>query len=251
MEVLHISTMTGTSEIDSNINLDNLFNNVNPDSIIHYIQHGSLGIKGKSNKPKRNSRKPTPKKSFFNQVTLHVNCEKIVNVKLFNNGKVQMTGLKYENHGSKVLELLIPYLLKLDQQSDRHILDKTEIIHNPMNIACINSNFSIGYPIKRDILHREIVDLGYYSSYEPCIYPGVNIKYYYNSATNDGICKCNVPCNGKGDGSSNGKCKKITIAVFQSGEAIITGARSKLQLDISHKFITDLIKQKQELLRLN
>jgi len=243
--------MTGTSSINSKIHLDNLFKNISTDDVIPYIQHGSLGSKGESNKPKRNTRKPKPRRSFFNQVTLHVNCEKIVNVKLFNNGKVQMTGLKYEDHGSKVLDLIIPYLLRVDQRNETKVLDKETLEYDPMNIACINSNFSIGYPIKRDILHREIVDMGYYSSYEPCIYPGVNIKYYYNTRQPNGICKCSEPCTGKGCGTIDGGCKKVTIAVFQSGEAIITGARSKLQLDVSHKFITDLIKQNHDLLRLN
>ena len=45
---------------------------------------------------------------------MHVQCEKNVNVKIFNNGKIQMTGLKYETHGEKVLELLLPYLQQLD-----------------------------------------------------------------------------------------------------------------------------------------
>ena len=43
------------------------------------------------------------------------------------------------------------------------------------------------------------MDRGYYSSYEPCTYPGVNIKYYYNENKNNfGICDCDKPCNGKG-----------------------------------------------------
>ena len=31
---------------------------------------------------------------FFNQATLHILLNKIINVKVFNNGKIQMTGLK-------------------------------------------------------------------------------------------------------------------------------------------------------------
>ena len=64
-------------------------------------------------KKKRKQRVPKKHKTFFNQVTLHVNCDKIVNVKMFNNGKIQMTGLKYEDHGEKVLSKLLPYLFKI------------------------------------------------------------------------------------------------------------------------------------------
>ena len=35
-----------------------------------------------------------------------------------------MTGLKYENHGTKVLKILIPYILHLDQIKEDKILDR-------------------------------------------------------------------------------------------------------------------------------
>ena len=65
-----------------------------------------------------------------------------------------------------------------------------------------------------------MIDKEYYSTFESCIYPGVKIKYYYNeNNTNNGICNCDGCCNGKG---INGDCKSITIAVFNSGKALIT-----------------------------
>ena len=77
------------------------------------------------------------------------------------------------------------------------------------------------HEVDRESLHRTIVENGYLSSYEPCNYPGVNIKYYFNPCKrNFGICDCEKPCNGKG---LNDTCKKITIAVFKSGKIIITG----------------------------
>jgi len=251
MENLKISTMTAISSINSDINLDNLYKNITINSDISFIQHGALGIKGESHKTKRKVRKPEKKKTFFNQVTLHLNCLKIVNVKLFNNGKIQMTGLKYEDHGSKVLDILIPLLKKLDAQYENNILSTNDIHYNPINIVLINSGFNIGFKVKRDILHREIVDCGMYSSYEPCIYPGVNIKYYYNLNTDHGICQCSSVCNGKGDGSCDGCCKRVTIAVFKSGEIIITGARTTEQLEISYYFIHKFMNDKKELFTLN
>ena len=55
---------------------------------------------------------------------------------------------------------------------------------------------------------------GIYTTYEPCIYPGVNIKFFWsqNSGSYElGVCKCNNKCSGKGDGLSDGNCKKITM----------------------------------------
>ena len=250
MENLRISTMTAISSLNTDIDLTNLFNNIRMDENISFIEHGSLGFKGESTKMKRKTRKPEKKKTFFNQVTLHVNCDKNVNVKLFNNGKIQMTGLKYLDHGLKVLEKLIPIIKSLDSTNELKIFNHSDISFQPMNIVLINSDFDIKYKIQRDILHREIVDAGMYSSYEPCIYPGVNIKYFFNSNQSDGICKCSSMCNGKGDGCSDGGCKKITVAVFKSGKIIITGARSNEQLEIAYHFITKFINDRKDKVEL-
>ena len=94
------------------------------------------------------------------------------------------------------------------------------------------------------MLHRLIVDYGYYSSYEPCTYPGVNIKYYYNPIRNNfGICDCENPCNGKGKENT---CKKITIAVFKSGKIIITGGRNKQNINSAYQFITEFINENKD-----
>lgn len=249
MSNLRISTMTAISSINSDILLSQLYQEVIPNELVTYIQHGTES-KGTSKKHKRKSRTPKKPKSFFNQVTLHVQCEKTVNVKLFNNGKIQMTGLKYESHGDKVVSLLIPYLCTLNSNASQPLLNHTEITHTPFETVMINSDFSLGYKVKRDIVHREIVDYGMYSSYEPCIYPGVNIKYYYNRDSDKGICMCSSMCTGKGLGNGDGHCKRITILIFMSGEIIITGARSRDQLNLTHKFISNFLQERRELVEL-
>jgi len=111
----------------------------------------------------------------------------------------------------------------------------------------INSDFDIGFKINREKLHRLVTDSGYYSSFEPIIYPGVNIKYYYNvnNPSQNGICQCNCICNGKGH---NNNCKKITIAVFNSGKALVTGGRNIKEINTAHNFITTLIEENKGLL---
>ena len=51
-------------------------------------------------------------------------------------------------------------------------------------------------------------------------------------------------CNGKGLGNGDGDCKKITIAVFNSGKIIITGGNSFNQVLISYEFINNLLSDK-------
>ena len=113
-------------------------------------------------------------------------------------------------------------------------------------IVLINSDYYLGFEIKRDKLHDILVNkYQTFSSYEPCIYPGVNSKYYYNEAYLDneyeGKCYCDIYCDGSGTGNGNGQCKKITVAIFQSGSIIITGARSMEQIKYAHKFINGII----------
>ena len=250
MTDLRISTMTAISSIHSDIDLNILYQKFTPNEIITYMQYGSNEDKGTTGKVVRKARKPKPKKTFFNQITLHVLCEKSVNVKLFNNGRIQMTGLKYHGHGDKVVSTLVEQLKQLND--DTHPFMSVSCCDiDPVSIACINSDFSLNYPIKRDVLHREIVNAGYYSSYEPCIYPGVNIKYYFNELYPGGICQCRAQCTGKGCGTVDGGCKKVTVAVFQSGKAIITGARSLQQLNTAHSFISTFIQERKQQLTLN
>ena len=85
------------------------------------------------------------------------------------------------------------------------------------------------------------MEYNYYSTFEPCVYPGVNIKYYFNTNNDNGVCKCKNICRGKGSGDGDGNCKRVTIAVFKKGKIIITGAKYREQLYICKDFITDFI----------
>ena len=57
-----------------------------------------------------------------------------------------------------------------------------------------------------------------------------------------GRCYCTKLCSGKGKGNGNGDCKIITIAAFQSGSIIITGARNLVQVRVAQHFITTILK---------
>ena len=56
-----------------------------------------------------------------------------------------------------------------------------------------------------------------------------------------GKCYCDTYCNGKGTGNGNGQCKKITVAIFQSGSIIIIGYRNMKQIKMAHSFINKVI----------
>ena len=255
-DALRISTMTQIAQVSSSIDLNALYSYLETNDTVKYIEYADLPGKGKRDRPKkisksRNPEKPTKrKKYFYNQVTIHVFNEKIVNMKVFNNGGIQMTGLNKPDQGSDTVNILLQEVFKLSGEK------RSEIFPDDMNpclipemtkMVMINSDFDTGTRINREVLHRYIIEAGYYSSYEPVIYPGVNIKYYYNLDKQvSGICNCGRPCDGKGQ---NGACKKITIAVFNSGKIIITGGQSLDQIQTAHKFITDFIKDRAEFIQ--
>tara|TARA_B100001287_G_C22679940_1_gene529783 strand:- start:1568 stop:2326 length:759 start_codon:yes stop_codon:yes gene_type:complete len=240
---LRVSTMTLISGIDSNINLKSLYESLEIDNVFRYIEYGDNPKKGIKHNKIKNPRSNKTIKYFYNQITLHVFINKIINVKIFNNGKFQMTGVKTIEQGKNVVDILFNYIKSLPLDIKENVLDNTDIRVKDLEIGMINSDFNCGFKINREKLHRIVISMGYYSSFEPSIYPGVNIKYYYNPNNFNGICNCECICDGKG---KNGNCKKITVAVFNSGSTIITGAKSCDHLSKAYKFINKIINDKKE-----
>ena len=153
-----------------------------------------------------------------------------------------MTGLRSDADGYSAINKLISCIKHIPNISNNN----KAMVCDSLNVILINSDFEIGFKIKREELFKILGKLGVYVVYEPDIYPGVNSKYYYNENTigseKEGICTCNKICDGKGTGCGEGQCKKITIAIFQSGSIIITGSKTKYQMDKAYCFITSLIK---------
>ena len=238
---LRISTITSVLKLSQKIDLEKVYKGIPiSEKYIPYIEYGCNNApRGFSEKSLIKKRKKKKKKIFYNQSTIHVMHDgKLMNVKLFNNGRIQITGLKNEGQATKLVKKLIEYFKDFEI-----ISDYTELIEN--KIVLINSDFDLGFEINRDNLHSEIIENDIYSSYEPCIYPGVNIKYFINKNNSCGICECENICNGKGNGCGDGDCKKVTIAVFKSGKVIITGGQNKDQIIESYRFITNFIENKK------
>ena len=238
---LRISTITSVLKLSQKIDLEKVYKGIPiSENYIPYIEYGCNNVpRGFSEKSLIKKRKKKKKKIFYNQSTIHVMHDgKLMNVKLFNNGRIQITGLKNEGQATKLVKKLIEYFKDFEI-----ISDYTELIEN--KIVLINSDFDLGFEINRDNLHSEIIENDIYSSYEPCIYPGVNIKYFINTNNSCGICECENICNGKGNGCGDGDCKKVTIAVFKSGKVIITGGQNKDQIIESYRFITNFIENKK------
>jgi hypothetical protein len=260
---LRISTLVTTGHFGSTINLNTLFQQVSKILIpIGYPKEGILKMEHESNVIGHSARDMLTKrrvsdKTFFNQSTLVIRKRrggdgldaaeyKEVNVKLFANGGFQMTGVTSEEFSRTVLEFVLAIFGALP----------TPISEKPLTIAkfaiqLLNSDYKMSALLKRAELHRILCQQYRLSStLETTIYQGVNTKYYYNEEQDQkaprGICMCPRFCNGQGDGTKIGSCKKITIAAFQTGSIIITGARNKKQLDEAYEFMNTVLQTHRE-----
>lgn len=260
-----ISTITATGGVNTCIDLDVLYDNIHisEDNHFQYIEFGkrksNVIFKGTNKKLAISRRKKKETKRFDNQATTIINhhyngADLSVNMKIFKNGNVQITGLKHVDQGSHIVDILIDELKRIYKTVDTNVVqdyDKLANVH--YSIRLINSDFRIGIEIKRDKLFKILkTKYGIQCSYEQCIYPGVKIQYFHNkqcSESGSGKCLCTPSCQGKGSGLMINDCKKITIAVFQSGCIIITGAHTYDQIDEAYNFICNIIKNEIDEIR--
>lgn len=210
-------------------------------------------IYGNMNKvQKKTTKKTKQKKNFYNQTTFLVQTpqnQRPVNIKIFSNGSISMTGCKEELDGLYATQGLVADMKKYADifysDDDCEALDVIDY-----GITLINSDFSVGQKIDRMELYKLVVDeYGLFATYEPTIYPGVKVTYMWNNyddvQRNTGLCKCATNCllkNRKKE-KNNGICKKITIALFQSGKIIITGSNTLEQTNDAYAFINGILQE--------
>ena len=252
---LRISTNVATGNIGSVLYLDKLFEQLSTILIpFGYPAEGILKMEHKDRVVGASSRdlltkKKAAKKTFFNQSTLVVRKRRMdnpdefkeVNIKLFANGGIQMTGITGLDFARVTLDWLLPILSQIPGP-----ISAQPLFVKVLKIQLINSDYHVNATIHRDNLHQIVSErYGMFSSLEKLIHQGVNIKYYYNTSRTvgrPGICNCEKPCPGQGEGDAPGQCKKITILAFQTGDIIVTGARKREQLDEAYEFMNQILK---------
>jgi TATA-box binding protein (TBP) (component of TFIID and TFIIIB) len=257
---LRISTKVITANMGTTMNAKTLFENISqilipiwwPGEGVLKMEHDK-SVVGYASRDLF-SKRGISDKTFFNQSTIVVrkamNPEKThfkeVNVKLFGNGGIQMTGIPAEDFANETLTWLLEELsnIKADIFTTKPVLQK-------FRVQLINSDYQVAYPINRSALHSILSrTYGLFSTFESTIYQGVNTKYYFNDKHPDpdrpGICLCTKRCKGQGSGSGIGECKRITMSVFQTGKIIITGGRYLYQLEEAYNFLNRVLRDHAE-----
>lgn len=262
---LRISTKVITANMGTTMNAQELFKTISQiliplwwpgegvlkmeydKSVIGYASRDAFSKRGVSDKTFFNQSTVVVRKAMNPEMTIF----KEVNVKLFGNGGIQMTGIPAEDFAKDALSWLLEqlYTIKAPIFAEKPLLQK-------FKVQLINSDYQVAHPINRTALHNILSrTYGLFSTFESTIYQGVNTKYYFNEQHPDqdrpGICLCTKRCRGQGNGSGPGECKRITMSVFQTGKIIITGGRYLFQLEEAYNFLNRVLQDHaHEVLRL-
>ena len=158
---------------------------------------------------------------------------KEVHVKIFNTGKLEIPGIQYDDllltTLDKVIEILKPF-------TKPNLIYKKEKIETVL----INSNFSCGFYVNRDALHKCLkYDYKIQSAYDPCSYPGIQCKFFYNpDSTNHNGVHDDKLINKMGP---HRKWSEISFMIFRTGSVLIVGNCDENILNIIYNYLKKII----------
>lgn len=255
-----VSTITCNGSIGSRIDLTKLYDFIDvidsdkqDKGFIYIIDRNGENVKGNNPRKKKNEnkKKDADKKyrKFDNAISTYFKLRENYNpsVKIFKNGTIQMTGIKKIEDGEFLHKDVFDIINNIYKKDNTIFENKPEFSEENFYVRMINSDFSVPYLIRRKDLHKLIISSKYQNScsFQPGTYPGVKLQYFWNPmiGNKDGICRCSEEkCFGKGDGSGHGKCKKVTVSIFESGKILITGATNFEQINEAYDYICNILK---------
>jgi TATA-box binding protein (TBP) (component of TFIID and TFIIIB) len=148
-------------------------------------------------------------------------------VKVFNTGKIEIPGIKNES----VFQLILCELIKTMQPYMEH-----ELSYKPDTemTVLINSNFNCGFFINREIL-CDILKYKYniQAIYDPCSYPGIQCKFYYNPDINVQT-GCQISEESK---HLYANVKQVSFMIFRTGSVLIVGKCDENVLIVIYDFL--------------
>lgn len=189
------------------------------------------------------------KNAFYNcfAIILRMRYEKSfkeIHVKVFNTGKLEIPGVLndelLENIKKMVIGLVQPFvdsaLIYTNNDSDENVL--------------INSNFNCGYFINRDKLYNLLRSAKYKleTAYDPCSYPGVKCKFYFNNLQpfdkekQIGLIHNSDKNMKVSELDENKKYTEISFMIFRTGSVLIVGNCTEKILRFVYDFIKNLLQ---------
>jgi len=245
---ISIATMCASCKLNTKLNIQNIekYLQLNMDDIltvkINKERMRTL-IDTKKKKRERNKKNVKVKKDvhrnhFYNQITVIIRIthgytndiynEPKINLKLFKNGSIQMSGCKNIEGINIVLNKLLYKLKEVKAKLENNqIIEKLFIESNSnlsitgFKIDMINSNYRVNMQINRLKLYKLLLQKKVKTIYEPCIRACVIIKY--------------IPT------LNNYDLKEINVFIFQRGNIVII-AKSQEHIIEAYDYINDILQ---------
>jgi len=193
------------------------------------------------------------KNAFYNCFAIIMRFEyagefKEIHVKVFNTGKLEIPGVLnaelFTIVRNMILDTLQPFipseLLFLENSSEDNVL--------------INSNFNCGFYINREKLYSILRSdkYGIETAYDPCSYPGVKCKFYFNNelgfdvALQNGRILAHERNMKMSELDDNKKYTEVSFMIFRTGSCLIVGNCSERILLFIFDFIKHILKEEYE-----
>jgi hypothetical protein len=172
------------------------------------------------------------KSAFYNCFVLILrmrvqNMFKEFHVKVFNTGKLEIPGVQSE----PVFEMILNQVLETLQP---HVAEPLGYKDNTNETVLINSNFNCGFFVNREALY-DILKFKYniQAIYDPCSYPGIQCKFYYNPdvGLQNG---CQISEENK---HLYTNVKEVSFMIFRTGSVLIVGRCDENVLMVIYEFL--------------
>jgi hypothetical protein len=208
------------------------------------------------------------KNAFYNcfAIILRFKYEGIfreIHVKVFNTGKLEIPGILNKELldivKEMILEIVQPHIIINDGLVDS--LDKPNLDFINTDVednVLINSNFNCGYFINREKLHAILRSDKYRieSAYDPCSYPGVKCKFYFNNDLGFDIEAQTGQINQEdrnmklSELNDNKKYTEISFMIFRTGSCLIVGNCSERILKYVFEFIKKILTDEYQIINV-
>jgi len=172
------------------------------------------------------------KSAFYNcfVIILRMKIEPVfkeIHVKVFNTGKLEIPGVQSETIFQLILEEIVKTLQPYIGNSLGYKPDTNETV-------LINSNFNCGFYINREVLN-DILKFKYniQAMYDPCSYPGIQCKFYYNPDA-DIQNGCQILEENK---NLYKNVKEVSFMIFRTGSVLIVGKCDENVLMVIYEFL--------------
>lgn len=171
-----------------------------------------------------------------------------IHVKIFNTGKLEIPGIL----NTRLLDIVKEMILTVLQP---YITTNLDFIENSSeDNVLINSNFNCGFYINREKLYAILRSskYGIETAYDPCSYPGVKCKFYFNNdlgfdtnIQNGKIVQIDRSMNMR-ELCENKKYTEVSFMIFRTGSCLIVGNCSEKILMYIFEFIKKILQSEYQ-----